>query len=106
MAEREATLRTRWHCPKCPMSSARHWNVQRHIYRIHHGIDEPTSGFMRQYDRNPSSIARVFNYSRPHFHSRDSGSYSYSQDRTSTKEHGSKTLAESMDEFMEPMKKL
>ena len=100
-------MRTTWSCPRCPMSSTRHWNVRRHISRIHDGVGEPTSGFMmRQYDRNPNSTARGFNYSRPTFHRSGSASHFYSQDRTSTKEQGSKTLAESMEEFMEPMKKL
>jgi hypothetical protein len=100
-------MRTTWSCPRCPMSSTRHWNVRCHISRIHDGVGEPTSGFMmRQYDRNPHSTARGFNYSRPTFHRSGSASHFYSQDRTSTKEQRSKTLIQSMDEFMEPIKKL
>ena len=97
-------MKTRWNCPSCPMSSPRHWNVRRHISRIHDGIGEPNSNFMMQYDRNPNSKAQGFNHSRPTFHRR--GSYSYSQHYTSTKEQRSKTLIESMNEFMEPIKKL
>lgn len=99
-------MKTRWTCPSCPMSSPRHWNVRRHICRMHDGIGEPNSSFMMQYHRNPNSKAQGFNYSRPPFHRSSSGSYSYSQHYTSTKEQRSKTLIQSMDEFMEPIKKL
>jgi hypothetical protein len=94
-------MKTRWNCPWCAMSSNRHWNVRRHISRIHDGVGQPTSNFMRQDDRNPNSIASGFNYSRS-----GRGSYSYSQDHISTKEQRTKTLLQSMDQFIEPMKKL
>jgi hypothetical protein len=98
-------MKTTWMCPRCRMSSTRHWNVRRHISRIHDGIGEPTSGFIvRQYD--PKSTARGINYSWPTFHYSGRGSYFYTQDRTSAKEQRSKTLIQSMDEFIEPMKKL
>jgi hypothetical protein len=95
-------MKTRWNCPSCPMSSPRHWNVVRHISRIHDGIGEPTSDFMMRSNRNPNSIAE----SRSPFHRGGRGSYSYSQPYTSTKEQRSKTLIQSMDEFIEPIKKL
>jgi hypothetical protein len=95
-------MKTRWNCPSCAMSSSRHWNVVRHIHRRHDGVGEPASNFMMQYDRNPKSIAQ----SRSPFHLGGRGSYSYSQDYTSAKEQRSKTLIQSMDEFIEPLKKL
>jgi len=98
-------MKTRWNCPSCPMSSPRHWNVRRHIHRRHDEVGEPTSNFMK-YDRNPNSIAQCFNYSGPPFHRGDSDSYSYSRHYTSTKEQRSKTLVQSMDEFIESVKKL
>jgi hypothetical protein len=94
-------MKTGWNCPWFAMSSTRHWNVRRHISRIHDGVGHPTSNFMRQDDRNPNSIASGFNYSRS-----GRGSYSNSQDHISTKEQRTKTLLQSMDQFIEPMKKL
>jgi hypothetical protein len=88
------------------MSSPRHWNVRRHISRVHDGRGEPTCSFMMQHDRDQNSIAAGFNYPRPAFHRSGSGSYFYTQGRTSTKDQGSKTLTQSMDELIEPVKKL
>jgi hypothetical protein len=94
-------MRMRWNCPGCAMSSNRHWNVRRHISRIHDGIGEPRSSFMMQDDRNPNSRTPGFNYTQLRFHR--SGS---SQDHTSTKEQRTKTLVQSMDEVIEPTRKL
>jgi hypothetical protein len=33
--------RHNWHCPHCPQTSSRHWNLKTHIGRKHHGIGQP-----------------------------------------------------------------
>jgi hypothetical protein len=33
-----------WNCPHCSMGSTRHWNVERHIFRLHGGLGEPING--------------------------------------------------------------
>lgn len=89
------------------MSSTRHWNVKRHISRTHDGMGEPSSSFMRmEPDVDPNSIAQGFNHCTPAFHRRGSGGISYSQHRTTAEDQGSKTLVQSIDEFMQPIKKL
>ena len=43
------TIKPKWNCPNCPMSSTRHWNVLRHINRWHAGLGRPVSNYARQY---------------------------------------------------------
>jgi hypothetical protein len=53
------TIKPKWNCPNCPMSSTRHWNVLRHINRWHVGLGLPVSNCARQYrtDVDPQSFA-------------------------------------------------
>ena len=53
------TIKPKWNCPNCPMSSTRHWNVLRHINRWHAGLGRPVSNYARQYrtDVDPQSFA-------------------------------------------------
>src|SRR6476660_823501 len=53
------TIKPKWNCPNCPMSSTRHWNVLRHINRWHAGLGRPVSNYARQYrtDGDPQSFA-------------------------------------------------
>jgi hypothetical protein len=64
------TIKPKWNCPNCPMSSTRHWNVLRHINRWHAGLGLPVSNYARQYrsDVDPQSFASSghFNNNRHH----------------------------------------
>lgn len=66
------TIKPKWNCPNCPMSSTRHWNVLRHINRWHAGLGLPVSNYARQYrsDVGPQSFASSghFNNNRHHLY--------------------------------------
>ena len=42
-------MKHNWNCPKCEMSSTRHYNVERHILRMHNGIGEAVNDRNVQY---------------------------------------------------------
>ena len=42
-------MKCKWDCPQCEMSSTRHYNVERHIRRMHSGIGEPMNDRNAQY---------------------------------------------------------
>ena len=73
-----------WNCPHCSMRSPRHWNVRRHISRVHDGFGEPTNEFgktreeqQRQMNTNLQSLAMVITTTmvrnHAHFYSRSQG---------------------------------
>ncbi len=55
----------KWNCPICEISSNRHWNMQRHISRLHGGMGEPVRHETTQYytDMNPHNFCFPFDYS-------------------------------------------
>jgi hypothetical protein len=42
-------MKCKWDCPQCEMSSTRHYNVERHIRRMHNGTGEPVNDRNVQY---------------------------------------------------------
>ena len=72
-----------WNCPHCRMRSPRHWNVKRHISRVHGGFGEPTNEFgktreeqQRQMNINlQSGYGNYYHNSQKsrHFYSRSQG---------------------------------
>ena len=64
------TIKPKWNCPNCPMSSTRHWNVLRHINRWHAGLGLPVSNYARQYrsdvDQQSFASSGHFNNNRHH----------------------------------------
>jgi hypothetical protein len=44
------SLSSKWRCPNCEKSSARRWNLQRHISRWHGGSGQPFNNDRTLYD--------------------------------------------------------
>ena len=44
-------MKSKWNCSNCQMSSSRHYNVKRHILRMHDGMGEPVNDNTIEYYR-------------------------------------------------------
>ncbi len=71
-------MRTKWICPICRQSSARHWNIKRHLDRKHSGITNPVNeqDLLPQRDASPPLCGsqtlppyyEIYNYILTHGH--------------------------------------
>jgi len=99
-----------WNCPVCTMRSTRHWNVERHIGRLHEGLGEPVneSGKTKeqcqidmnmQISHNNQNSQKLATFRQDRFkESRFSRTHNYGMDNNKRWDF--------MDEIIEPVKKM
>jgi|GEM_PF-4187081 len=107
-----------WNCPHCRMVSPRHWNVSRHILRVHDGLGEPTNEFGKtRKEQHRTNTNLEFGYGNYYHDSQKSPSFlpvKFKESRVgggSTLKDGlpnnnNKSLWDFMDDFIEPVKKV
>jgi len=89
-------VRLKWHCPNCPESSGRYWNLERHIDRKQAGVCKPVREDGSIHQRNAAyqpygfqSLPTNFNIHH-HFQSRQ-------------KEY---EISDSMEKILEPLRQI
>ena len=91
-------MKSKWNCPKCEMSSSRHYNVERHTLRIHNGIGEPMNYSAMQYYRERDR--HNFRFPSDHFNH-------VSLSPLTQKEKSHKNFSALLeDQFLQPLSKI
>jgi hypothetical protein len=102
-----------WNCPHCHMGSPRHWNVERHILRLHGGLGEPVNEFGKTREQCQMDMNLQFGYGNYH-NSQKYPSFVPAQFKESRFSDGTlkdgmrnnnKSRWDFMDEVIEPAKK-
>ena len=102
-----------WNCPHCSMVSPRHWNVRRHILRLHGGLGEPTNEFGKTREQCQMDMNLQFGHGNYYNSQKYSSSvpvqFKESRFSSSTLKDGmrnnNKSQWDFMDEIIEPAKK-
>lgn len=100
-----------WNCPYCRMGSPRHWNVARHILRLHQGLGEPVNEFGKtkeqsqfdmnlQFSHNHQNTQKLVAFRHDQF--KESGS---SATRNYRMDNNNKRWWDYIDGILEPVKK-
>jgi hypothetical protein len=100
-----------WKCPHCRMGSPRHWNVERHIWRLHQGLGEPVNEFGKTKDQCLIDMNPQFRYNTQNSQFSAFRHDQFKESRFSaTHNHGidnnSKRSWDFMDEITVPAKKI
>jgi hypothetical protein len=100
----------RWNCPHCRMGSPRHWNVERHIWRLHQGLGEPVNEFGKTRQQCLTDINQQFRHKNQN--GQRFAAFYHDKFRelrfSSTHNHGidnNKRWWSFMDDFIEPAKR-
>ena len=102
-----------WNCPHCYMGSPRHWNVRRHILRLHDGLGEPVNGFGKTREQCQMDMNLQFGHGNYHNSQKYSSfvpvQFKESRFSSSTPKdrmrNNNKLRWDFMDEIIEPAKK-